>query len=158
MDKKQKEQTIIPVGIAWTNPFQAVEHWFEDWENRWLHPVAYPHPGAPSVFGVRTPYVDVVEKDGAIHVRAELPGVSKEDLSISVQGDVLKIQASLQKEEKEETGTFHRRELVHGTYRRSVHLPTPVIPEKATATFKHGVMELTLPKKEGFEPIQIPIQ
>lgn len=158
MDKKQRELTKIPVGMAWINPFQAVEHWFEDWEHRWLHPVSCLNPGSPSVFGVRTPYIDVVEKDGEIHVRAELPGVSKEDLSISVQGDVLRIQANVKREEKEETGTFHRRELVHGTYQRAVHLPTPVIPEKATATFKHGVMELTLPKKAGFEPTHIPIQ
>lgn len=61
MDKEQKELSKLPGSMAWINPFQAVEHCFEDWGNRWLHPVANIYPGAPSLFGVRAPYFDVLE-------------------------------------------------------------------------------------------------
>ena len=96
----------------------------------------------------KTPRVDVIERDAEVLVRAELPGVEKDKLDISLTDDTVTIKATTEHEEKEEKGDYYRCEISRGAFARTLTLPAAVNTEKAKATFKNGILELTLPKLE----------
>jgi len=111
--------------------------------------------------GVQLPRakVDVAEKNGAYVVSAELPGVKKEDIHVSIDGNEVTLEAEV-KREKEATKderVLHT-ERVYGKVMRSFTLPQEVDEAKAQAKFQDGVLELTLPKKAAAQRKQISIQ
>jgi len=115
-----------------------------------------PAPGGetlPRQGRVQSPFVDVREVEGAIVVTADMPGMAKEDIDISVENDVLVLSAELKEEvsEERENVGFVRRERYFTRYYRRVPLPAPVDEEKATATLNNGVLEITLPRVEQAE-------
>jgi len=92
------------------------------------------------------PDVDLTENDKEVRITAELPGVEEKDVEISVSGDALTIKGE-KREEKEEKGEErYRFERSYGAFRRSFSLPCEVDSDKATASFKKGVLTVTLPK------------
>ena len=97
-------------------------------------------------FEGKTPSVDVIEKDDEVIVKAELPGVDKKDLDISVTNNTVTIKGSTSHEEKEEKGDYYRSEISRGSYSRTLSLPAEVDEEKTKAKFKNGILKLTLPK------------
>jgi len=134
------------------SPWDEMERWLERTGRfGWLRPGFWewpPHPEALGVFGNAAPKVDVIDRDAEVVVRAELPGVMKEDLDVTVSADSVTLKAQTSHEEKEEKGDYYRREMSYGEYQRTVALPHTVDGESARATFKDGVLELTLPKVE----------
>lgn len=154
----KRESEKIQGEAGWMEPFQAMENWFEDLENRWLQPRSWAAHRMPMARNVRLPRVNVIDREKEICVRAEMPGIKKDDVSVSIQDDVLTIQAHFGPEEREEKGTFYRREIMQGAFQRTFQLPTPVNAEEAKALFRDGVMELTVPKKPGYQPTKIEIQ
>jgi HSP20 family protein len=93
-----------------------------------------------------TPRIDVSETDKEIKVSAELPGMDEKDIDVSLTRDSLTIRGE-KKEEKEEKGKdFYRMERSYGSFTRSVPLPVEVETDKVAATFKKGVLSVTLPK------------
>jgi HSP20 family protein len=98
--------------------------------------------------------VDVLDNGPDLVVRASLPGMKPEDVSISVLGDTLTIKASMSEEDEPELrgATYLRRERRANTFVRALSLPMAVIPERASARFKNGVLTLTLPKADRVRP------
>lgn len=95
---------------------------------------------------VFSPRVDVVEGDKEITVSAELPGIDEKEIDVSLSHGVLTITGE-KREEKEDKGKdYYRMERSYGSFRRSVPLPGEVDENKAEATFKKGVLTITLPK------------
>ncbi len=92
-----------------------------------------------------TPQIDVLEREGQLVVRADLPGLSKDDLRIEVRDDALVIEGERRREQKEEGEGFYRSERSYGSFRRAIPLPEGVDPEKAEARFENGVLEVSLP-------------
>jgi HSP20 family protein len=134
------------------SPWEEMERWFEragrpGWMRSgfWDWPA---HVESMRAFGSGAPKVDVVDRDAEVVVRAELPGVAKEDLDVTLTDDSVTLKAHTSHEEKEEKGEYYRREMSYGEYQRTVSLPHTVNGEKARATFNNGVLELTLPKVE----------
>ena len=103
--------------------------------------------------------VDVAEKNGAYVVSAELPGVKKEDIHVSVDGAQVTLEAEVkrEKEASQDERVLHR-ERVYGKVTRSFTLPQEVDESKAEAKFRDGVLELTLPKKAAVQRKQISVQ
>ena len=93
------------------------------------------------------PRVDVIDREDELVVRAETPGIDKDDLEVSVSEGSVTIKGATRREEKEEKGEYHRCEIMRGTFSRSVALPAEVDADAAQATFKDGVLELTPPKR-----------
>jgi HSP20 family protein len=93
--------------------------------------------------------VDLYETDESVVARAALPGVSAEDVDISVSDDLLTIKGETRHEEKDEREHFLRRELSYGAFSRTLPLPASVDADKATAEYEGGVLTITLPKVEG---------
>ena len=150
-EKEQGKQEIQKVEPARTlSPFEEMERLFEGYFPRgWMRPFHWERPswgelGAP--FEGKTPRVDIVDRDNELVVKAELPGVDKKDLDISMTENTVTIKGSTSHEEKEETGDYYRSEMSRGSYSRTLALPSDVEADKAKAKFKDGVLELTLPK------------
>jgi HSP20 family protein len=108
--------------------------------------------------GQRLPNIDVVDRDNEILVRAELPGVEKKDLSISLTDNLLTIKGESKTEKKEEKGDYHRREISSSAFARSFTLPCAVDSNKAAASLKDGVLEITLPKAESSKKRNIEVK
>jgi len=107
--------------------------------------------------GAWLPSVDVSETDSELVVRAELPGMSHEDIEINVQDNILTLKGEKKQEKKEEKENFHRLERSYGSFSRSFSLPTGVKPDDIKATFKDGVLQVTMPKAEEAKAKKIAI-
>ena len=105
-----------------------------------------------------TPTMDVVEKDDRILLRAELPGMSDEDVEITVENRTLTIQGEKKSEHEETEGHFHRLESRYGSFYRSFSLPITVDQERIDARFSKGVLEIELPKAEQAKPKKISVK
>ena len=108
------------------------------------------------VSGSWAPPVDVAETQEKIIVRAELPGMSQEDIQIEFENGLLSIRGE-RKLLKEEGVTFHRVERTFGNFSRSFTLPRTIEAEKISASYRDGVLQIEVPKKEEAKPKQIRI-
>ncbi len=104
------------------------------------------------------PPIDVSETSDAVIVKADLPGVSEDDIQISITGNLLSIKGERKQEVKEENENFFRVERVYGAFERVIELPAEVEPDKAKATFKNGVLTIEIPKSEKVKPKEIKIE
>src|SRR5215212_7457230 len=103
------------------------------------------------VSGTWAPPVDVAETQEKILVRAEVPGMRQEDIQIEFENGLLTIRGE-RKLEKSEGMTWHRVERVYGNFSRSFTLPRTVDPEKIHASYREGILEIEVPKKEEAKP------
>jgi HSP20 family protein len=106
---------------------------------------------------LRTPRVDVLNRDDEVLVRAELPGVKREDLTVELTGDLLTIRGEHRHEERKEEGDLVRAEIARGTFSRTMTMPAGLDGEHVKAAFKDGVLEVHLPKLEKTERRRIDI-
>ena len=97
-------------------------------------------------FEGKIPDVDIIEHDDQIVLKAEMPGVEKKDIDISVTQNSVTIKGATSHEEKEEKGDYYRCEIARGSYARTMSLPADVDETKSKASYKDGVLQLTLPK------------
>jgi HSP20 family protein len=107
--------------------------------------------------GAWTPPVDIYETDDALILKAELPGVSKDDVSIEVHNNTLILRGERKHEAEVKEDRYHRVERAYGTFQRSFLLPTMVDQENVQASYHDGVLELRLPKSEAAKPKRIAI-
>ena len=103
----------------------------------------------PDLFEARVPSVDLVNKPKEIVLRAEVPGIEKEDLTVMVTDRSVTIKGMSRSEEESDQGDVHRREIRAGSFSRTVTLPEDVDGRKAKASYKDGLVELHLPKRRG---------
>lgn len=103
------------------------------------------------------PVVDIFDKDDAIVIHAELPGVKKEDVAIEVKDNVLTLggERSESKEIKEDK--YYRKERTFGSFHRAFSLPAAINPDTIKATFRDGILEIEIPKPEEQKPKQVKI-
>lgn len=105
-----------------------------------------------------SPSVDVSENDDAYVVTAELPGAKREDVSIELHGDVLSIRGEKRSEREEKNERRHLVERCFGSFERSFTLPANADGDRVAATFKDGVLTVTIPKSEAQKPRQVDIK
>jgi HSP20 family protein len=101
--------------------------------------------------------IDVTNNADSITVEASLPGFKPEDVDITVENGTLNIHAETRTERSEGEGETLVQEIRRGTVSRTIALPTGIEPDKATASFEHGVLKLQIPKAEAVKPRQIRI-
>lgn len=98
------------------------------------------------------PALEIAEGEHAFTVNAELPGVAKEDVTITIEDGVLTLAGEKKREEEHKDKAWHRVERVYGSFQRSMTLPKGVDGDKAEAAFKDGVLTITLPKTDQAKP------
>ena len=104
-----------------------------------------------------TPSVDISETDNGFEVRAELPGVAKDDLSVSVKDNFLTLSGEKRQENSEDTQNFRRVERHYGSFQRRFALPPDVAADDIKADYTDGVLTLSIPKPEVAKPTEVPI-
>ena len=104
-----------------------------------------------------TPAVDIRETEDAYEVTAELPGMKKEDVEITLENNLLKLSGERRFEKDIEKENYHRVERTYGTFSRAFSLPNRVDPEKVAASFADGILTVTVPKVEEAKPRRISI-
>jgi HSP20 family protein len=100
---------------------------------------------------MRLPSVDIIDHDTEVVVRAAVPGMKKEDLDLSLTQNTISLAGKITREEKEEKADYVRSEIYRGDFSRTLNLPAEVVAERAKASFKDGVLEVVVPKKQ---PVQ----
>ncbi len=91
-------------------------------------------------------HMNVSETEREIRITAELPGVTQDDVEVTLDDDVLTIRGEKRFEQRDEKENFHFVECSYGTFQRSLRLPYPIDPEQVQASFENGVLTVTLPK------------
>ena len=146
-DQESKEMTPREPSRSLT-PFEEMDNWFEDFIRRpFFSPAWLPRLQFPTTRDVMFS-IDVYEDENDVVVKAELPGLAKEDLDVNITGNVITISGEKKAEEKVEKKNYHRLERSYGSFTRTVRLPTETRSEEARASFKDGVLEVRIPKTE----------
>jgi HSP20 family protein len=106
---------------------------------------------------VWSPTVDVTEDENGYDLKAELPGLEKKDIQISVKDDLLTVSGERKHEKEKESARFHRIERVYGKFQRSFRLPEDAKSDEIKASYKNGVLNLHIPKTEEKKPVEITV-
>ncbi len=156
----EKSAEAQPAAARGLTPFEDFDRLFEDFFRRRLQPFRWDWPSWDEMlpaFEGRAPRVDVLERKNEVIVRAELPGVDKKDVDVSMSDNTVTIKATTSREQEEKKEDFYRREISSGTFARTLALPADVDGSKAKATFKDGILELSLPKVAGSKRRQVKV-
>lgn len=133
-------------------------HGLRDLEDR-INRFFFGMPGEPITAGSSwMPVVDLNETDDAYILEAELPGLTKDDISLSVQNDVVTLKGKRERKSEEKKDGFSRIERSYGSFERSFRVPGGVDTAKVDAKFDNGVLRVTLPKPEESKPRQIEVK
>lgn len=108
--------------------------------------------------GLRLPSLDVIDREADVLVRAEIPGIDKKDIDISITDNLLTIKGHSKHEKKDKKGDYHRHEISSAAFSRTFTLPGEVDSTKTVANLKDGVLEITLPKLEASKRHSIAVQ
>lgn len=141
------------VRSRWLRPFEEMEReldqffprgWLRGWPqwDRWL-PMSGGGPGGE----VRMPSMDIIDRDKEMVIRAEMPGLAREDITIDVSDHMLTIRGERKQQTEEREEGYYRREIGTVAFARSLSLPEEVEADGAKAAYRDGVLEVTLPKK-----------
>ena len=130
------------------SPFREFDRMLESFFGRGGMPSRWEHPlwQRFAAFERGVPKVDVIDRDAEVVVHAEVPGFERDELEVSVTDGAVTIKGEHREESKEEEGEYFHSEISRGSFTRTVALPGEIDADKAAASFKNGVLELTLPK------------
>lgn len=122
------------------------------WPGRWLPTVRWTEAG------VFRPNIDMFERDNHLVIKAELPGLKKNDVKVTVLNDVLTIEGAKEGEKKIDEANYFARELFYGNFLRRIVLPFELKANEIEAHFDRGILEITIPKEEAFLPKETPVE
>jgi HSP20 family protein len=152
--KNEPSQAAPSTRVQEWRPFETlrnqVDRLFRDFEGGFVQMPFYRDIDAfwRREFAPLTPAVDVVEKENAFELTAELPGLDAKNIELSLSDDVLTIKGEKTEEKEEKTKDRYVSERRYGSFRRSLQLPAGVDPAKIEASYKSGVLSVKLPKSE----------
>ena len=157
--KMKKSKKTVPATNVSPSVFQGLEKRLVEMEKRfehlfsdnWLQPSKWDFPEwthLSTIEELRIPKVDIVDQDDDILVRADIPGVKKEDLDVTLTDNTITLKGCTIKEKEEKNGDYYRSETMKRSFSRVMPLPSEVDGSKAKSTFKDGVLEVVVPKLE----------
>jgi HSP20 family protein len=148
--------------VSVVSPFREMERWFEEAFNRpffgfnWAPFRQMAHEFGAT--GEMAPSCDVYEEGGQFVVKAELPGISRDEINLKVVDNNLVITGEKKSEEKIERSNYSRLERYHGSFSRSIALPEGLDTEHVKATCKDGILEVRIPRTEQSQVRQIKVE
>ena len=149
MEKNKKPADVVKrESPGMLSPFSEIESTMEDFMRRpfSMFPMMWPWTG--KITEGLSPAIDVFEEDGTVVVKAELPGMKKEDINVELSNGILKITGEKKYEEKVEKKNYYRSERSLGYFERRISLPVDTQIDKVKASFKDGLLEIKVPKSE----------
>lgn len=142
--------------INW-NPFTELEDIQSDINKLFDDSLFRKRKAKTSELSFWQPVIDVIENKNEFKIRAEIPGIVKEDIKININNDVLTIKGEKKQETEEKEANYHRTERIYGLFQRQLALPQNVDANKISAKFKDGVLEVVIPKGEEAKPKEIKV-
>lgn len=143
---------------GWWNPVSELEKLQQDMGRLFDFSFSrWPERDSGLLEGLWSPAIDIYDSKDHLMVKADIPGLSKDEIEVSVHGDTLTLKGEKKKEEEVKEKDFVRSERFYGAFHRAIKLPVAVDSDRVKASYKNGVLELTLPKKEDAKPKQIQI-
>ena len=138
------------VPVTWSSGFNDLRNRMMQAVDRWLPERATDDDRAMTAFwsNLAGPAVDIEDRDNEVIVSAELPGLEKKDFNVEVEADRLILRGEKKASKEKKDGNYFYSETSYGSFHRVIPLPTEVDRDKADATYKHGVLTVTLPKTE----------
>ena len=157
--KRQREDqgALSPYDMGALSPFNELNRIRKEIFRIFEDPFSALAPST-SFFEGWEPNIDIYEDKDKISVKAELPGMKKEDISVSLDGNTLTIAGERKHEEQHKEGETYRAERFFGRFQRSITLPQQVDSNKIQANYKDGVLTVTLPKSEEAKSKQIEVK
>lgn len=146
--------------MKWSPP-KEIERWFDEFLEEPFFPRMwrkFPRWRRLKELEEVSPSVDMFDKKDEIVVKAEIPGVEKENISISLSDNTITIKGEMKKEEEVKEEDYYYSERSYGSFSRSLNLPAKVQAEKIKASFKNGILEIHLPKAEESKPKEVKIE
>lgn len=132
----------------YSSPFDELEHMFDElMQRRFLNQPWFPRLKFFETGDIATS-VDMFEEGDELVIKAEIPGMSKEDISVDFSGDLITISGEKRAEERTQRKDFYRLERSFGSFSRKLRLPVEVDLDKTKASFVDGVLEIRMPKSE----------
>lgn len=155
MSNEKKDVAVKESGSAqkhevqkYLSPFQEMEQMFEDFfQRRFFTPSWMPRLKFPEMPEVSAS-VDMFEEGNDLVIKAEIPGMKKDEISIDFTGDTITISGEKKSEERTERKDYYRVERSFGSFSRRLRLPVEIQVDKSQASFKDGVLEIRMPKSE----------
>lgn len=145
-EKKEMEPAYQEMEPFFANPFRLMNRFSEDMERMFetfgLRPRLFePLPTK----GLWAPDVEILERPNQLVIRADLPGLTKDDVKVNLTDDMLTLEGERKEEKETKREGYFRSERSYGAFYRNIPLPEGVKTDKVDATFKNGVLEVTLP-------------
>jgi HSP20 family protein len=147
VDTKKGSELLPKTSLGDLLSFDEFDNFFDNFlSRRWPRLLDW---NIPSGIERGFPKVDIIDHDKVVEVQAALPGVKKEDLDVTINNQTITIRTSTKEEKKEEEkGKYFRREITRGEFQRTLSLPENVDDANAKASFKDGILTITIPKTE----------
>lgn len=140
------------------NPFRELEEMTDQLNRMYARPAAKTNGKESPAVADWAPTVDISETDGEYVIKAELPEVKKDDVTVTLEDGTLIIRGERRREQDEKTTKYHRVERSYGSFVRSFHLPDQVDENGVKAEYKDGMLNLRIPKSEKAKPRAIEIK
>jgi HSP20 family protein len=160
-EAKQKEPeklAVIEPGLWTPEDFEkSLDEEFEEfkrnlekslwWPTKWGAPIRMKWPEI-DLATARKPLIDIKDTGSELVIKAEVPGIPKENIDIQLTENSIKIRGKIKAEEEEEREGYYKHERNYSTYYREMPLPAMVIPSKADAILEDGILQINIPKKK----------
>jgi HSP20 family protein len=160
-EKKEKESKAV---TQW-RPFMGLTHWerdmdrmMEDFFGRRMRPWWPERWSRTEEMEVKPPIVDVFEEKDDMVVKAELPGIEKDNIEVNLTDHTLTIKGEKKKEEEVKEENYYRAERSYGSFLRTLELPRDVRADQVKASFKNGILEVRMPKTEEAKAKEIKVK
>lgn len=114
--------------------------------------------GRPAAAGMFVPNIELYDRKSEIVLRIEVPGVDKKDIDLTITDNNLTIKGEVKREEEVKEEDLYTAELTYGGFSRTIPLPVEVDSEKSKATYRNGILQIVLPKKEEAKPKEIKVE
>ncbi len=145
-------------GVSVWRPFNELERWRREVDRRlsdMFHDVGVPEAQGAAA---HLPAIESYVKEGVLKIKADVPGLEAKDIDLTVLDNVLTIKGERKEEKEIKKEEYIRREIAYGSFERRMTLPEGTDPDKIKATFKNGVIEITMPIGKEVTAKKIPLE
>jgi HSP20 family protein len=155
--EEAKKEMVASEGARRLMPFVDADRWFDDFFRRPFSTIGFPRFKVAAAEEI-VPDVDMFEDGGDVVVKAEIPGMKKEDIDVTLTDGAITISGEKKKEQEIKKKNYYKWERSYGSFCRTLSLPAEIQADKVKSTFKDGVLEIRMPKTEQAKSKEVKVK